>query len=142
MEDQMSEANKALVKKTFDAINRGDVAQLNAALHPKFHKAAEATLKGARAGFGDMRLHIEDMIAEGDKIVTRWTMQGTHKGEAHHPVMGNVRPTNKHVKVSGITIHQIANGKVIHTWGETNELKGLAQLGLVEAYHKAIHRPG
>jgi hypothetical protein len=49
-----------------------------------------------------------------------------------------VKPTHKPIKVSGITIHQIENGKVINTWGETSELQGLEQLGLVHQYANAI----
>jgi predicted ester cyclase len=134
----MSDANKAVVKQAFDAINKGEVAALTKTLDPKLHKAFEAALHAAKSGFKDMKLHIDDMIAEGDKVVTRWTMQGAHKGEAAFGHMGTVKPTNKSLRVSGITIHQIHQGKVINTWGTTDELGGLRQLGLVEHYAKAI----
>jgi predicted ester cyclase len=101
-------------------------------------KAAELAFRAAETGFADMQLHIDDLIAEGDKVVTHWTMHGMHKGEAVHPRLGAVKPTHKLIKVSGTTIHQIQNGMVIHSWGETNELGGLEQLGLVEEFAKAI----
>src|ERR1700688_4296682 len=101
----MSDANKAVVKEAFDAINKGEVAGLTKNLDPKLHKAVEAAFHAARSGFKDMKLHIDDMIPEGDKVVTRWTMQGAHKGEATFGQMGAVKPTNKSLSVSGITIH-------------------------------------
>ena len=134
----MSDANKAVVKHAFDAINKGEVAGLVKALDPKLQKSFEAAFHAVKSGFKDMKLHIDDMIAEGDKVVTRWTMRGAHSGEAVFGHMGPVRPTNKSLTVSGITIHQIQHGKVINSWGTTDELGGLRQLGLVEQYAKAV----
>lgn len=134
----MSDQNKEVVKRAFDAINKSDVATLIAHLDPKLHNTHQAAFHAAKAGFPNMHLHIEDMIAEGDKVVTRWIMQATHTGEAVHGRLGAVKPTHKPIRVSGITIHQIENGKVINTWGETSELHGLEQLGLVQHYATAV----
>jgi predicted ester cyclase len=135
----MSDENKHIVKKAFDAINRGDAANLTASVDPKLHKSFETAFHAARSGFKDMKLEILDLIAEGDKVVARWAMQGTHTGEAPYAHLGTVKATHKPVRVSGITILQISRGKVINTWGETGELGGLLQLGLMDQYAKAVH---
>ena len=137
----MSDQNKDVVRRSFDAINKGDAATLLGHLHPKFHDTHQAALRAAKAAFPNMQLEIEDIIAEGDKVVTRWTMHGTHTGEAAHGRMGMVKPTHKPIHVSGITIHQMEGGKVINTWGVTNELHALVQLGLVEHYASAVAVP-
>jgi predicted ester cyclase len=135
----MSEENKAVVKKAFDAINQGDAAHLTASVDPKLQKSFETAFHAAKAGFKDMKLELLDLIAEGDKVVARWAMRGTHTGEAPYGRLGTVTATNKPINVSGITILQIAGGKVINTWGETGELGGLRQLGLMDQYAKAMH---
>ena len=56
--------------------------------------------------FPDLRVTVEDMLAEGDKVATRWTIRGTHQGE----LMG-IPPTGKQVEASGITIHRVSGGK-------------------------------
>ena len=61
--------------------------------------------------FPDIHFAIDDMIAEGDKVVTRWTMTGTHTGEHK-----DIPPTNKKVKVWGISIDRVADGKFVETW--------------------------
>ncbi len=65
------------------------------------------------AAFPDMHLTIEDQIAEGDRVVTRWTMRGTHRGE----LMG-LPPTGQQVTVGGISIDRIAGGKVVEHWAQ------------------------
>jgi len=78
----MSEENKAVVKKAFDAINQGDAAHLTASVDPKLQKSFETAFHAAKAGFKDMKLELLDLIAEGDKVVARWAMRGTHTGDA------------------------------------------------------------
>ena len=74
-----------------------------------------------RAAFPDVQFTIEDEIAQGDKVALRWTARGTHRGE----LMG-LAPTGKAAKVTGITIDKIADGKVVESWVEWDNL-GLAQ---------------
>ena len=68
----------------------------------------------------------EDMIAEGDRVVSRWTMRSTHKGEW----MG-IAPTGKQVMITGISIHRIAGGKIVEDWANADELGMMQQLGAV-----------
>ena len=78
------------------------------------------------AAFPDMQVTIEDEIGEGDKVVTRWTLHGTHQGE----LMG-IPATHQHVSVNGISTDRIANGKVIEHWAELDILGMMQQLGVI-----------
>jgi steroid delta-isomerase-like uncharacterized protein len=80
------------------------------------------------SGFPDLRVTIEDMIAEGDKVVIRFTTHGTQRG-----ALGGIPPTGKQVAVSTIEITRIAGGKIAEDWGLDDRLGMLQQLGLVSA---------
>lgn len=79
-----------------------------------------------QAAFEDGMVTIDDVIAEGDLVVTRWTGRGTHTGE----LMG-IAPTGKEVTVSGITISRLANGKIAEEWELMDALGMMVQLGAV-----------
>jgi steroid delta-isomerase-like uncharacterized protein len=79
------------------------------------------------AAFPDINVTVEDVIAEGDKAVTRWTIRGTHRGE----LMG-IAPTDKHIELKGITIHRIEGGKIVEEWERYDNLGMMQQLGVVE----------
>ncbi|MGA9348792.1 MAG: DUF429 domain-containing protein [Anaerolineae bacterium] len=79
-----------------------------------------------RSAYPDFYMAIEDQIAEGDKVVTRYTARGTHKGE----FLG-IPPTGKQITVAGIHIHRIVGGKVVEGWSEFDQLGALQQLGVV-----------
>jgi len=81
-----------------------------------------------RKAFPDHRLVIEDQIAEGDKVVTRWTTQGTHKAD-----LPGILAIGKHIKITGITITRISNGKIAEEWQNWDTLGLLQQLGVVYA---------
>ena len=78
--------------------------------------------------FPDTHLTIEDQIAEGDKVVTRWTATGTQQG----PLMGIV-PSGKHVTITGITITRIASGKAVEDWVNFDTLGMLQAIGVIPA---------
>jgi predicted ester cyclase len=78
--------------------------------------------------FPDLHIAVEDMIAEGDKIVIRDTVTGTHKGE----LMG-VPPTGNSVSYNEIFIFRFAEGRVIETWGVVDVLSLMRQLGAIPA---------
>jgi steroid delta-isomerase-like uncharacterized protein len=77
--------------------------------------------------FPDINVTVEDVIAEGEKAVTRWTMRGTHRGE----LMG-IAPTDKQIELKGITIHRIEGGKIVEEWERYDNLGVMQQLGVVE----------
>ena len=77
---------------------------------------------------GAFRPHftIEDVIAEQDKVVVRWTNRGTHVGE----FLG-IPPTGKHFTIAGIDIHRLSDGKMAEHWHVVDQLGQLQQLGLI-----------
>ena len=77
------------------------------------------------AAFSDVRCPAEDIIAEGDKVVIRWTWLCTQTGE----YMG-IAPTGKQITMSGISILRIAGGKITEEWGEMDNMGLMAQLGV------------
>lgn len=79
-------------------------------------------------GFPDIHHTMEDVIAEGDKVVYRTTIQGTHTGD----FLGTP-PTGKRVKVNDFTLLRIADEKIVEWWYECNLLEVMQQLGLVSA---------
>jgi predicted ester cyclase len=89
------------------------------------------------SAFPDLRLTIEDQIAEGDKVMTRWTARGTHTGT----LMG-LPPTGKRVIITGIRIDRVVGGRIVETWAEFDQLGMLDQLGLAPAPAPATRAAG
>lgn len=83
------------------------------------------------AGFPDLRWTIEETITEKDKVAVVWSFTGTHKGE----YMG-VSATNKKVSIDGITVHEIANGKIMDSYVNWDTWGLMQQLGVVPAQGK------
>jgi steroid delta-isomerase-like uncharacterized protein len=79
-----------------------------------------------KAAFPDGTITINDQVAEGDRVVTRWTATGTHKGE-----LFGAAPTNRHVTVQGVIISRITNGKVTEEYEVFDTLGMLRQIGAV-----------
>jgi predicted ester cyclase len=77
--------------------------------------------------FPDLRLTIEDQIAECDKVATRWTARGTHTGD----LMG-IAPTGKQVVVRGISVNRLLGGKIVETWSAIDQPWILQHVGLVD----------
>jgi predicted ester cyclase len=76
--------------------------------------------------FPDMKVTLEDLIAEGDKVVARWRASGTHLGEG-----ATIPPTNKQVTITGIDILRYEGGKRVETWRQFDILGLLQQIGVV-----------
>jgi steroid delta-isomerase-like uncharacterized protein len=74
----------------------------------------------------DVRMTVEDQVAEGDKVVTRITVRGTHQGE----LLG-VPATGKRIEVTGISVDRIEGGKIVEGWVSWDRLGLLRQLGAV-----------
>jgi steroid delta-isomerase-like uncharacterized protein len=79
-----------------------------------------------RGAYPDTRFTVEDQIAEGDEVVTRWTGRGAHQGE----LMG-IPPTGREVTITGITIDSISDGRIAEEWNHFDQLGLLQQLGVV-----------
>ena len=133
------ERNKAAKRKYFDALNAQNLDAIDELFAPDYvlHMAGSPDLEGAEslkqmvagslAALSEMRAQVEDMIAEGDKVVTRWTITAVHSGE----FMG-VPPTNRRLTMNGIIIDHFVDGRVVEAW-ESFDMHGLmAQLGTTE----------
>jgi len=83
-------------------------------------------IAGFRSAFPDSVLRVEEEIAEGEKVVVRWTFSGTHKGS----FLG-IPATGERVTWTGITIYRIVDGRVAEEWGEEDFVGFLRQVGLV-----------
>jgi predicted ester cyclase len=79
-----------------------------------------------RNAFPDARSTVEDQIAEGDKVVTRWRACGTHRGQ-----LGPIAATGREFVMDGITIERIAAGKIAEVWVARDELGMLGRIGLL-----------
>ena len=136
-----TEENKALARRMVEAWNRGDLAALDDLIAPDyvFHDPADPAMppgpRGAkemvaafRAAFPDLRLTIEDEIAEGAMVVQRLTATGTHNG----PFAG-VPPTGKPVTMSSIEVLRVERGKIAEHWDEFDMVGLLRQLGALPA---------
>jgi steroid delta-isomerase-like uncharacterized protein len=78
--------------------------------------------------FPDLHFTIEDQVAEGDSVVTRWTVTGTHRGD-----LAGIPASGRPVSVSGITCDRLKNGKFTEAWSSWNTLGLMQQLGVVPA---------
>lgn len=138
----MSQSNAMLVRRAIDEIwNRGNYALLgeiaadDIVIHAsppgediQGHAGIVQFHDALRAAFSDLHFRVEDQIAAGDKVVIRWTASGTHTGEFQ-----GIPPTGKAVRISGIDIDRVVDGKVVECWPEVNELGLLQQLGVLPA---------
>jgi predicted ester cyclase len=89
---------------------------------PDVLRAHVAALLGT---FPDFSIEIEDMIAEGDKVVTRVTGRGTHAG-----TWMQIEPTGSVVRVKGINIDRVVAGRIVEHWGEADTVGMLVQMGV------------
>ncbi len=134
-----TEDNKAVANRIYrEAINEANLAVFDELVaedsieHDDFPgmpkrgpDAPKALFTVFGGAFPDLHMTVEDMIAEGDKVVARVTVSGTHQGE----FMG-IPPTAKSFNVRGIDILELRDGQVIAHWGVMNERAMMEQLGL------------
>jgi steroid delta-isomerase-like uncharacterized protein len=136
----MSEESKAVVQRFNELIGEfwrtGDADVFDEVLPPDFvyHQPMTPPDLGGfkqflpmfRTALPDMRFTVEDLIAEGDKVVDRITFQATHQGE----LMG-IPPTGNTVTVTEMHISRIADGKIVERWGQSDMLGMMQQLGAI-----------
>jgi steroid delta-isomerase-like uncharacterized protein len=145
----MSENNKAIVRRLLEEVwNQGNLSlvdelfapnyEVHDATTPDFGRGPESEKKRVtlyRSAFPDVRLTIEDIIAEGETVMTRWSCRGTHKGD-----LSGVAATGKQFTISGITVARLANGKIAEAFVNWDALGLMQQLGVVPelAKNKAV----
>jgi len=141
----MSEENKMVVRRLFNFWNNRERAVADelfapSCVHhdpntPEFGKGPEGEQKVFdlyTTAFPDARFTIEQMIAEGDTVATRWTVNGTHKGK----LLDNP-PTNKQIMLTGIVVCRLLGGKIVESWSNWDALGMYQQLGIIGEFAKA-----
>jgi len=136
-----TQATKQLAHRYYeDVLNAGNLELLDQLLSQNFvdHSASGDAIAGLDAfkdflrmvtgAFPDMHIHVEDIVAEGNKAAVRLAIHGTHKGT----LMGSIEPTGKAARWSGIDIVEIAEGKIAARWSERDLLGLMQQLGVVQ----------
>ena len=137
-----TEQNKALVHRLVEEFfNRGNTSQVDEIFAPNFAEREELPpgvpggIEGVKqmvvmlhSAFPDFKATVDDILAEGDKVVVRQTWSGTQKGEW----MG-VPPTGKSVSIGVIDIIRLADGKVVEHWGQMDSMGMMMQLGAIPA---------
>lgn len=136
----MSEGNKFVIRRSFEELwNKGNLSLAdelftpNYAHHdpstPDFGRGPESERKRAtvyRTAFPDLQLTIEDIIAEGQTVMARWSCRGTHKGD-----LSGIAPTGKQVTISGVSVARFTGGKMVEGWVNWDALGLMQQLGVV-----------
>ncbi len=145
-----TEDNKILMSRFLEEVfNKKNLAaidefiapnQVDHTLPPFLPTTPEGTKRGIDMflkAFPDVHLTVEDMIAEGDKVVTRYTSRGTQRGA----FMG-IPPTGKQMTVSSIIVARFANGKIVEEWGLDDQMGMLQQLGIIPALFGLVFLAG
>ena len=129
------EQNEALIREVLDLINEGNLDAAFEFYAPDYiyHGPGGQELRGRDgirglwatflAGFPDLHSTVDDVIAEGDKIVLRWTVQGTHTGE----FLG-VPASNKHMSLPITEIFRVADGRLVEAWDQYDRLHLMEQI--------------
>lgn len=133
------EENKALVRRYYEGVvNTGEVSRLADFLSPDYAEVhdnvrypigldgAEEHVRGVRRTYPDLHLTVEQQIAEGEWVVTRVTMRGTHQGE-----WLGIRPTGKPVEMTAVNLDRVVNGRIVEHGGAANLLGPLLAIGAV-----------
>jgi steroid delta-isomerase-like uncharacterized protein len=139
----MASENKAIVRRLYEEVwNKRRVELVDELMSPShaMHdnhlpdsgvgpEAYKRNVARYVTGFPDLRFTVEDMVAENDKVAVGWTISGTHKGEFR-----GISPTGRKVSVEGITINQIAGGKIMDSYVSWDALGLMQQLGVAPAF--------
>jgi len=135
-----AEENKLLVRRYYEeVVNTGNVDLLtefvspdyvevyNNIKHPIGLKGAQDHILGVRNTYPDLHLTIEQQITEGEWVVTRVTMRGTHKG-----VWLGMKPTGKKVEMCAVNIDRVVEGRIVEHGGAANLLEPLLEIGALQ----------
>ena len=125
VEEIWDKGNLDLIDELFttDFVRHGPPAVEGEVRGPEGFKGLVSTY---HAGFPDFRVTIDEMIAEGDSVVSRWTVRGTHQGE----LLGNA-PTGNQVTFTGFLVDRISGDKIEEEWVDYDTLRVMQQIGAV-----------
>jgi predicted ester cyclase len=133
------EENKALVRRFYEEIDKGNIEAMDEFVAEDYLDHNPPPFPGLSPGREGLKQafkmfweatpgyhHIEEQIAEGDKVVTRLTSYGKHEGD-----LPGAPRTGNEMKMTSITIHRIANGKLVEKWAEKDMISLLVQIGVM-----------
>ncbi len=128
----MLEENKAIARRVYEIIATGDLDRTEEIVdpnapdserpsgtehpQPKLIDTFKQFATEVHTAFPDMRITVEDMLAEGDRVAARVTMRGTHQGEFQ-----GIAPTGKRVQVRAMDMFRIADDKIVEHWGHGDD---------------------
>ncbi len=136
-----TESNKAVSRRFLEEVaSRGKLAVADEIIAPDHVNRGPGALPGLPVGpegskqlvrvfrnaFPDIQFTLDEQIAEGDKVVTRWTAHGRHQGE-----LAGIPPTGKSSTVTGMGVDRIVNGKIVESWGIFDQFGMMQQLGVI-----------
>ena len=137
----LSETNKTVSRRFFEEVfGKGNLNVLDEIVAKDHVNSGPGAISGLpngpegskqfvtayRNAFPDVHFTIDDQITEGDKVVTRWTAEGTHQGE-----LAGLPATGKSSTVSGIVVDRLVNGKIAESWSIFDEFGMMQQLGVI-----------
>jgi steroid delta-isomerase-like uncharacterized protein len=135
-----AEENKAIARREMEELfnHTGNLDVADDIYAPDFvsHEPTSGDTRGVegtkqfaayRQAFPDLECTIEDQVAEGDKVVTRWRGRGTHQGETEE--LGP--PSGNRLEITGISIERFSEGKIAESWDTYDALGMMQQLGMV-----------
>jgi predicted ester cyclase len=138
--------NKAVIREIFEETWQGDVNVVDRLVGSEYIgydpsqpdairgiDGIKAFVERFRQSFSNTHITIEEQIAEGDTVATRWTGRGTHTGE-----ITGIAPTGKDVTITGTSISRLENGKLIEDYTEWDMFGMLVQLGAMPAAGTAV----
>jgi steroid delta-isomerase-like uncharacterized protein len=142
----MSEANKAIYSRAWqELMNTRNLAIVDELFAPNYvlhdphvplsgREALKRFTTALHQGFSDLRCTLDDLIAEGDKVVQRFTLTGTHTG-----AFGELPPSGKRLTLTGLTLGRIAYGHIVEEWRGADWLSWHQQLGLIPESTTALN---
>lgn len=132
------EDNKAVIRRLIEVVDRGDYDAMDELFAADFANHAlgsvqkgleplKAIVRAIHETIPDGATTIEDMIAEGDKVVLRRTLRGTHQGSTL-PMFAGIEPQRKPIEWQFIHIYRLRDGKIVDHWAQRNDLEVRGQL--------------
>jgi steroid delta-isomerase-like uncharacterized protein len=143
-----AEENKEIVRRFWGVWEEGNIGLVDELVgsdyvnhspgmpdQPEGPEGIKAVVNMFRGGMPDLRVVIEDVIAEGEKVMMRYRIEGTHEGE-----LFGVPPTGRRVSIESITVERVSGGKIREHWRVTDTLDMMQQLGAIPAPENAAGR--
>jgi steroid delta-isomerase-like uncharacterized protein len=141
-----AQENKALTRRALEEIfTEGNLDLADDLIVPDFvdHDSAmpeevhgvegyKELVRMYRSAFPDLHVEVEDQVAEGDKVATRWRANGTHEGE-----IAGVPATGNWVEITGMEISRISGGKIAETWDNYDVMGMMQQIGAIPSPEEA-----